>query len=736
MAKKLMIVESPTKTKTISQYIGKDFDITASMGHIRDLPRKKFGIDIEDDFKPHYVINSDKRKTVRNIKNKAKKATEIYLASDNDREGEAIAWHLQEILKGIVDKDDIYRVVFNEITNQAIQESIKNPGHVDIDKVEAQQARRMLDRIVGYKVSPILWKVIAKRLSAGRVQTVALRLICEREEKIRKFKPKEYWNIYADLKKNLEFSAQLKKYNRKKAKIPNENKATEIYDYIKKQKFIVSKIEQKKQKLSPYPAFTTSTLQQEASRRLGFSTKRTMQIAQQLYEGVDIKGDNYGLITYMRTDSVRIADGADAELRNFIKNRFGKKYLNNFRRKYKNKSKTQDAHEAIRPTSSNRTPDSLKQFLNKSQYKLYSLIWKRFVATQMRPAKIMKTKLETEAGKAIFLTRGSIIDFDGFMKVYPHVYIRNRGEKLPDLEKGDEVDLIKLTKEQKFTKPPSRYSEATLVKKLEKENIGRPSTYSPTISTLLNRKYVYIKKKRFYPTDLGMIVEEFLVDKLEDFFNVSFTAKMENFLDEIEAGNKDYIKALRDFYDDFMEQVNSIDVKKEKKKIAKETDIKCEKCGSPMVIRWSKQGPFLGCSNFPKCKNTKNFTRDEKGNIQITKPTVSEEKCPKCGGDLVLKEGRYGKFWACSNFPKCKFTKPHLLEEKCPECGNALVKRKNSKKRTFYGCSAYPKCKFITNKKPVKIECPECGAPTMFVKSKMQDSAKLVCLKCKKEIIK
>ena len=731
-----MIVESPTKTKTISQYIGKDFDITASMGHIRDLPTKKFGIDIDDNFKPSYVINSDKRKVVKRIKQKAKKADEIYLASDNDREGEAIAWHLKEILRDIIPEEDIYRVVFNEITNQAINESIENPGHVDYNKVEAQQARRMLDRIVGYKVSPILWKVITRRLSAGRVQTVALRIICEREEKIRKFEPKEYWKIYADLKKNIEFSSQLIKYNNKKAKITNEKKATEIYDHIKEQQFIVSNIEQKDKKISPYPAFTTSTLQQEASRQLGFSTKMTMQVAQQLYEGVDIKGKNYGLITYMRTDSVRIAKGADSQLRSFIKEHFGKEYLNKYRRKYKNKNKSQDAHEAIRPTSPTRIPKAIENYLTKPQYKLYSLIWRRFIATQMSPAQVKKTKLEINAGNALFETKGSVVTFDGFMKIYPNVYIRNKGEKLPNLKQDDLVELIKLTKEQKFTQPPPRYSEASLVKKLEKENIGRPSTYSPTISTLLYRKYVELKKKRFYPTELGMIVEKFLVSKLDDFFNVSFTAKMENFLDEIEAGNKNYIKALKDFYKDFMEQLNQIDIKKEKEKIAEETDIKCEKCSSPMVIRWSKQGPFLGCSNFPKCKNTKNFTRDEKGNIKISKPEVSEEKCPKCGGELLLKEGRYGKFWACSNFPKCKFTKPFLLEEKCPECGNNLVEKKNKKKRKFYGCSAYPKCKFITNYKPVKMECPACGAPTMFVKSKKAGNVKLICLNCKKELIK
>lgn len=732
MAKKLMIVESPTKTKTISQYIGKEFEIAASMGHIRDLPKKKFGIDIDNDFKPHYVLSKGKRKVVKKIVDKAKKASEIYIASDNDREGEAIAWHLKEILKKKMPEKSIYRVVFNEITAEAVNDSIHHPRSVDNDLFNAQQARRILDRIVGYKVSPVLWKTIAGKLSAGRVQTVALRILCEREEEIKKFVPEEFWKIFADLKKDKKFSANLIKYEGKKAKIKNKDEAEKIYGHIKKQNFIVQDVKQKDRSISPSPPFITSTLQQSASSLLGFSTKKTMAVAQQLYEGIEVKGERIGLITYMRTDSTRMADKAIGEVKKLIKERFGNDYLNRRRRVFKSKKKTQDAHEAIRPTSSFRTPESIQRFLTKDQARMYNIIWKRFVATQMSNAKVKNTRLMIEAGKSLFETKGNVIKFAGFMKAYPWIYIRNKDEDLPNLKVGEEVELKKLHKEQKFTKPPPRFTEAKLVKKLESENIGRPSTYAPIISTLLFRKYVELKRKKFYPTELGMVVEKFLVKKLDDFFNVSFTSKMEDFLDEIENGKMDFVKALADFYKDFITQIENIDVKAEKSKINQKTEIKCEKCGSPMIIKYSKYGKYLACSNFPKCRNIKNL--DENGKVQEKK---TGEKCPKCKkGDIILKEGKFGKFYACSNYPKCKFTKPFAIGVECPDCGGELIERKNRKGRFFYGCSNYPKCKFITNYKPVKMDCPSCGAPAMFVKSSKYSDQKLVCLKCKKEIIK
>ncbi|MCK4358862.1 MAG: type I DNA topoisomerase [Candidatus Cloacimonetes bacterium] len=753
MPKNLMIVESPTKSKTIKQYLGKDFEILASMGHIRDLPQKEFGINIENNFKPYYVLNPDKKKIVNQIIKRAKESEKVFLASDNDREGEAIAWHLKEILKKSVPKQPIFRVVFNEITREAIQESIKSPAQVDENKVNAQQTRRILDRIVGYKVSPVLWKVIAKNLSAGRVQTVALRLLCEREEEIQKFVPQEYWIINAELKpvplvpiyrdhlmgKDTKFKAILKKYKEKLIKLTNESEADAIFNKLEKEKYIVADIKQESKIISPFPAYITSTLQQEASKILGFSTKKTMRIAQQLYEGVNVKDKNIGLISYMRTDSVRVSDRANAELKKLIKERFPEKYSNPFKRIYKNKNKAQDAHEAIRPTSSFRTPESIKDFLSQDQYKLYKLIWQRFVATQMACAKVNMTQVLIKAGDGLFESNGSTIEFDGFMKCYPYITIKYIADKMPLLNVMDELELIKLNKNQNFTKPPARYTEAALVKKLESEGIGRPSTYSPIISTLLARKYVNLVKKKFYPTELGMEVEKFLIKKFSDFFNVSFTREMENRLDEIENGTTNWLQILENYYEEFIKILKNIDIKAERANLAKVSDIKCEKCGAQMIIKWGRNGQFLACSNFPKCKNTKNFKLNENGKVEIIE--IEEEKtdeiCPKCGGKLVLKIGKFGKFYACSNYPKCKFTKAFSTGLKCPLCDGELLERKSKKSRkTFYGCSNYPKCKFITNYKPINLKCPDCGVDTMFEKSISKNGIKkIICLNCKKELI-
>lgn len=731
MPKNLMIVESPTKSRTIGHFLGKDFEILASMGHIRDLPKKEFGVDIKNNFKPYYVLNPDKRKIVNQIVKRAKESEKVFLASDNDREGEAIAWHLKEILKKSVSEDIIYRIVFNEITKDAVKESIKSPGHVDENKVNAQQARRILDRIVGYKVSPVLWRVIAKNLSAGRVQTVALRLLCEREEEIKKFVPKEYWSIEANLKKVTEFTAILKKYVGKNVKLNNESEADELFQILKKEKFIVEDIKQEDKNVSPFPSFITSTLQQESSKLLGFSTKKTMQIAQQLYEGINIRGKNIGLISYMRTDSVRISDKANAELKKLIQERFSEKYVCPFERIYKNKNKAQDAHEAIRPTSSFRTPESIKDSLSKDQYKLYRLIWQRFVATQMASAKVTTIQVSIKAGKGLFEANGSNIKFDGFMKVYPYVTSRYSGDKIPQLNVMDKLDLLNLFKNQHFTKPPARYTEASLVKKLEAEGIGRPSTYAPIISTLLIRKYVKLIKRKFYPTELGIEVEKFLIDKFADFFNVSFTAEMESRLDEIEEGTVNWQRMLEDYYQPFISQLEKIDIKKERKNLAKVSEIKCDKCGAPMIIKWGKYGKYLACSAFPNCRNTKPLL--DNSEVLIDK---LDEKCPRCGGELILKIGKFGKFYACSNYPKCKFTKPYSTGLKCPLCGGNILERKSKEGKTFYGCSNYPKCKFITNYKPVKMKCPDCGAETMFEKPTKSGNVKIICLKCKKELIK
>ncbi len=729
MAKNLLIVESPTKSKTISQYLGKDFNILASMGHIRDLPQKEFGINLKDNFKPTYVLDPKKSKVVNNIKKAAKESENIYLASDNDREGEAIAWHLKEILKNIIPEKDIYRIVFNEITREAIIEAIEKPTHVDENKVYAQQTRRILDRIVGYKVSPILWKVITKNLSAGRVQTVALRLICEREKEIRDFVPQEYWSIEADLKKDIEFKAQLKKYADKVVKLNTKEEAEDIFEKLKKADYIVKDVKKEKKSIAPFPPFITSTLQQEASKLLGFSIKKTMQIAQQLYEGVTIHGRNTGLISYMRTDSVRISDKANFQVRKYVKDSFPEEYLNSYIRKYKNKNKAQDAHEAIRPTNSFTTPDSIKEFLSKDQYKLYNLIWKRFVATQLSNVQLENITAQIQAENGLFESQAGKILFDGFLKVYPHVPIKNLKDTFPELTKNDEVELLKLNKEQHFTKPLARYTEASLVRKLEKEGIGRPSTYAPIISTILQRKYVTLQKKKFFTTELGETVEKFLIDKFEDFFNVKFTAAMENKLDNIENGELNWVEILEKYYDNFISHLDKIDISKEKKKYEQKTDIVCDKCGAPMIIKFGKYGKFLACSAFPKCKNVKSLDENEK----IVEPETGE-KCPKCEGRILLKNGKFGKFYACENYPKCKFTKPFTIGIKCPQCGGELIERKGKKNKIYYTCSNYPKCKFITNKKPVAIKCPDCGAESMFEKPSRKKMKILVCEKCGKEL--
>ena len=701
MGKNLIIVESPTKARTIGKFLGNKFEIKASMGHVRDLPKRSIGVDFENNFKPKYVTDRKKSKVIKELREAAKNANKVLLASDHDREGEAIAWHLAHILKKQIKDKELNRIIFNEITKKAIQKAINNPGKIDDDKVNAQQARRILDRIVGYKISPMLWRVIAKGLSAGRVQSVALRLICEREDEIEKFKPKEYWTIEAKLKREgLEgFNAKLIKWNKKKAEIPNKKSADEILAVIKNDDFVLNKIDRKKRKINPYPPYITSTLQQDAARILYFSSKSTMVLAQQLYEGVEIDGASTGLISYMRTDSKRISKEANAKCRQLVKERFGEKDLNKYTRVYKNKNSAQDAHEAIRPTDPFRTPESMSKYLNKRQLKLYTLIWQRFIATQMKPIELDSLSLSIEAAKGLFKANGSTIRSKGFLQVYPHINV-SLGEKIdPKYAEKDKLIAEKVEGIQHFTKPPGRYSEASLIKELESKGIGRPSTYASIVSKILERDYVSKIKKKFQPTILGKTVNSFLVGHFDDLFNVRFTADMESELDKIEYGKEDWHRLLDEYVKKIMSLIEDTDVKKAKEELIETTDIKCEKCGSPMQIRWGKKGRFLGCSNFPKCKNIKNFTRDENNNIKVVEPEKLDEKCPECGGDLLIKEGRYGRFIACNNYPKCKYTRPFTLGIKCPDCEDGeFVEKKNRKGREFYGCSNYPKCKFITNK--------------------------------------
>ncbi len=738
MGKNLIIVEAPAKSKTISKFLNNKYDVKSSMGHIRDLPKKKFGVDVEQNFKPKYVLSTKKRKVAKELKEAAKKADSIFLASDNDREGEAIAWHLAQVLKKQLKDKKVHRIVFNEITKSAIQKAIKEPGEINQRKVDSQQARRLLDRIVGYNVSPILWKVITKNLSAGRVQSVALRIICEREEEINQFEPKEYWNLYVHLfKDQIEpFKATLKKWKNKKAKISNKKEVDEIIEEIKNKTFKINKITATSRKIRPYPPFITSTLQQDASRILRYSAKKTMMIAQQLYQGIDIGGNSVGLISYMRTDSLRVANEAIKSCRNLVSERYGTKQLVKKTRVYKTKSKAQDAHEAIRPTDSFRTPEKMANYLSKDQLKLYTLIWQRFVATQMIPASLKNKKVQVKAGNALFEAKGSTIKEKGFLNAYPHTMVV-LGENLSDSYlQNDNLECKKIDPKQKFTKPPTRYTEAALIKELETNGIGRPSTYASITNTIRTRKYVRMKARKFYPTDLGLTVNKFLISNFSDFFNVEFTAEMENDLDEIEYGNIKWQKLLEKYYNSLENLIGKVDSKKAKKELREETDIKCDKCGSPMVLKWGKNGQFLACSNFPKCKNIKNFTRDKDGKVQILKPKKIGQSCPKCGSDLILKHGRYGKFIGCSNYPKCKYIKPFTLDIKCPKCEDGeITEKKNKKGQYFYSCTNYPECKFITNNKPVKIKCPECGYYYLEERYSRKKGGKYKkCPKCNKEV--
>jgi DNA topoisomerase-1 len=738
MAKSLIIVESPAKAKTISKFLDNKFNIAASMGHIRDLPKTTLGIDVEKNFEAKYVSDRSKSKIIKELREKAKVAPEIYLASDHDREGEAIAWHLTELLKKEIKGKPVHRITFNEITKKAIREAIKNPGEIDMNKVNAQQARRILDRIVGYKVSPVLWKVIAKELSAGRVQSVALRLICEKEEEINAFIPEEYWKISAKFWKDqlTEFSGVLSKINGKTAKIPNGEEARAIVESVKKSQAELIDISKSKKKVHPPAPYITSTLQQDASRISKFSPKRTMRIAQELYEGISINGEQSGLITYMRTDSLRIADEAKVACRELIQERFGKDSLNPTERNYKTKSKAQDAHEAIRPTDVFKTPESIKEFLSPEQLRVYSLIWNRFVATQMIPMEVENVKVVVEAGIAQFLTKGSVIINKGFTQAYQYVST-SLGELIDkDYKVGDMLETKGIESIQKFTQPPARYSEASLIKELEAKEIGRPSTYSSIISTITDRKYAKLIERLLHPTDLGTKVNMFLSNKFDSTFNVTFTADMEHKLDEIESGGTVMEKILESYYEELIRLIGEVNIKEEKDKFLEHTDIKCDQCDDGhYIIRWGKQGEFLGCSNYPECKSIKNFTRTDDGKIVIEKEETLDENCPECGKPLVIKNGRYGKFKACSSYPDCKFTKPLDTGVKCPDCEDGMITMKRSKRgKTFYSCTNYPDCKYVSWNKPIDLECPNCGNYYVEEKYTKAKGAHKVCPKCGEEI--
>lgn len=677
MAKDLVIVESPAKAKTISKFLGRKYEVKASVGHIRDLPKSKLGIDIDNNFEPEYITIRGKGPVIKELKSVAKKAKKILLATDPDREGEAISWHLANILE--LDETSNNRIEFNEITKDAIQSAIKNPRPINKSLVDAQQARRVLDRLVGYKISPLLWKKVKKGLSAGRVQSITTKLICDREEEITRFTPKEYWSIDTILMKNknkIKASFYGKKDDNGEQKIELNTKAEveEIISKIKNEKFLVKDVKRGKKSRNPYPSFTTSSLQQEASRRIGFSTKKTMMIAQQLYEGIDIdKEGTVGLISYIRTDSTRISEEAKNNASEFISTEYGEKYLGVLKKKNsKKKKEIQDAHEAIRPTSVFRTPSLVKNSLKNDQYKLYKLIWQRFVASQMAPAQYETLSIKILANKYIFKVTGSKIVFDGFLKVYNS----SDDEKdviLPDLVVGEELVLKDIDPQQHFTQPPPRYTEASLVKTLEELGIGRPSTYAPTISTILSRGYVILEKKAFKPTELGIVVTDLLKEYFKGILNEEFTAEMEKQLDNIEDENVDWKKVIEYFYKDFAKELEIAEREISKIEIQDEvTDVKCDKCGKYMVIKMGRYGKFLACPGYPDCKNTKAITQE----IGV--------KCPECAGEIVERTSKRGrKFYGCSNYPECNFVswdKP--IREQCPKCKGILVEKKTKKANT------------------------------------------------------
>ena len=731
----LVIVESPAKARTIAKYLGPGYEVKASNGHVRDLPKSKLGVDVEKGFEPSYVLIKGKGKIIKDLKMSARRAGTVFLAPDPDREGEAIAWHLAETLGG--DADDIRRLAFYEITKRGVTEALEHPRTIDMAKVQAQQARRVLDRLVGYKVSPFLWRTIRYGLSAGRVQSVALRLICEREDEIRKFVTREYWTIDADLVTPAGdvFRARVQKKAGEKLALENEAQAKADADALAKESFAVTQVRTQEKKRNPVPPFITSTLQQESFRRHRYSGQKTMVIAQQLYEGVEVGEGATGLITYMRTDSTRVSTDAIAEVRAFIQEQYGDPYLPAEVKVYRSRETSQDAHEAVRPTSVARTPASIKGYLDPDQYKIYELIWQRFVASQMNPALVLTTTAEIAAGPYLLRASGSRVKFDGFARAYATALIEEtpdgQASKLPAVAEGDKLKMKEILPEQHFTEPPPNYTEASLVKVLEEKGIGRPSTYATIVGTILARDYVTRDRGKLVPTELGMTVWKLLEQMFADVFDVEFTAKLEANLDRIESGKDPWVDVVTEFYDPFQSDLDKAESQQEKVKasLVQETDVACPKCGSKMVKKFGRSGPFLACPRYPECKAT--MPLEEEG-IPAEAPT---QKCPQCGSAMRVRTGRFGKFLACSTYPECKGTRPFTLQIPCPKCVQGeLVERRTRRGKPFFGCSRYPECDFGIWDRPVKQKCPSCDSPILVKKSSKAKGEYLQCPKCKIQI--
>ena len=792
--KSLVIVESPAKATTINKYLGKDYVVKASLGHVKDLPKSKLGVDPENNFQPVYEQIKGKEKVIKELKTAAKSADRILLAADPDREGEAICQHLKEILDD--DKVEIFRVLFNEITPKAIKFAVENPGRINQKVVDAQQARRILDRLVGYQVSPLLWDKVRRGISAGRVQTVALRLIVEREREVLAFKPEEYWSITARLEGHEPpaFDAKLAKIKGKTAEVANQEQADHILKSLEGATFGVDSVVTKEKKRYPVPPFTTSKLQQEAARKLRFTVKKTMMLSQRLYEGIELGGEEgrIGLITYMRTDSTRISDDAMQMVRSYVSDVYTGPYLPEKPVIYKSKKDAQDAHEAIRPTFVGRTPDDLKPLLSEDEYKLYRLIWTRFVASQMNPAVYDQTSVEITAKDYLFRASGRVLKFDGFLKVYEET--RDEDAKTPEdeeditlpvLAQGETLRSLGITPRQHFTEPPPRFTEASLVKVLEEKGIGRPSTYATILTTIQDREYVLKEQGKFRPTELGTVVTDMLVRHFEEIFDIQYTARMEEELDEVEEGKLTWVEALDEFYKKFQKDLKKASKNMENlKKQEIPTDQVCEKCGSPMVQKWGQFGSFLACSAYPECKNTKEIAKEEteadkeangangadaepepcencgkpmalkrgrfgqflactgypeckttrkiasSGGAPKKPDVLLDEVCPKCKeAKLVVKDGRFGLFTSCSNYPKCKYIKPKTVGVPCPKsgCGGELIERRSKRGKVFYGCSSYPDCDFVLWNKPIPEPCPSCGASYLVEKTTKKEGTIRYC---------
>jgi DNA topoisomerase-1 len=712
----LVVVESPTKVKTIAKYLDGKYVVKASMGHVRDLPKSQLGVDPKKNFKPKYVVTPAKKKVLDDLVKAAEKADTLYVATDPDREGEAIGWHLAQELP--IDKKNVYRITFNEITQRAVRAAFERPGRIDLKKVDAQQARRVLDRLVGYSLSPLLWDKVQRGLSAGRVQSVAVRLIVDRERQILAFNPVEYWTLHARLhaKRPPEFTATLREVGGEKAALATGEATQALVDALQGARFVVKSVTRGERKRNPAPPFITSTLQQDAGRKLGFSAKKTMTVAQQLYEGIEMGGEGpVGLITYMRTDSVRVAAEAQQEARQWASERLGAEYVPEVPPAYKSRGSAQEAHEAIRPSDVTRDPRSVASFLTKDQLALYRLIWERFMASQLMPAVYDTVAADITAGNTVFRAQGQTLKFKGFTAVY----VESREEDdtaadedaesaIPLLEEGEVLRLLGLDPKQHFTQPPPRYTEASLIKALEELGIGRPSTYASILGTIINdRGYVHRERRTLFPTELGMAVTDKLMPFFGDIMDVGFTAQMEDHLDKVEEGELGWVETVKEFYEPFKRDLARAKKEMGSEKAGVPIGEACPEDGGDLIERRGRFGKFIACSNYPECKYKRNLPGSERAEDQPT-----DEICPACGRPMVIKHGRFGKFIACSGYPECKTTKPVTLGIACPECDKGqLVERRSKKGRTFFGCSAYPDCKFVLWQRPVAEPCPKCAAP-------------------------